>query len=411
VHTLDATSEIAEVFEDLEDIEDLDLAAPAHAQWESTLDGSSVADEEIQSYVARATGGNFEAISALSAFQRRMDRYPQLSPEAQVELVRDYQRGVSAQEVLADPVGLPRDERRRLQELARRSEYAVEHLVGSNFRLVWLIVRENAENRYGRERATDHLPDLMNEANVAVVEAVRDFDPARCPTFHTYLARVVRDRVRMVLTKDGPIGLSPSWSRLKRIVSVRIPALEAELNRRPTQAEIQEDLLERCMEWAESKLSDEQRALPAAKKRELKLAKLRKQGMLGAIRNLDKVLVATQTVASLDTPMGDDGSSSLGDLLPGQSSDSTFDRIELDEVRASLAQALATLTDREREIILFRFGFFDGENWTYARIAERYDVTAERIRQIEKNVLVRLGSGQGQYSALTGLLPSQAAGR
>jgi RNA polymerase primary sigma factor len=71
-------------------------------------------------------------------------------------------------------------------------------------------------------------------------------------------------------------------------------------------------------------------------------------------------------------------------------------------------KALGALQDREREIVLLRFGFVDGETWTYLKIAERYDVTAERIRQIERAALSKLSSPHGNFSALIGFLPSQA---
>lgn len=371
-------------------------------------DRESLADAEIASYVTRAQAQAraYERLPALSAFQKQMERYPQLSPLAQNELAADYQAGVAARAELASGRlrGAPE---RRARAKVRRGEYAIEHLIGSNFKLVHLICRENAEDRFGRERANELLPDLVAEANLALTEAAGSFDPARCPTFPTYAARVVRDRVRMVLSRDSAVKLAPSWTRLKRIASVRIPQLSAELGRRPTKAEIQADLLERCLEWAEGKLTDEQRSLPPAQRHDIKLAKLRKQGMLGAIEALDDVLVATQSVTSLSAPVGADGSATVGDLIAADSDDATFDSVELSELRESLAAALATLKDRDREIVLYRYGFVDGECWTYAKIATRYGVTAERVRQIERSVITRLAVPHSQYAALAAHLPSQ----
>lgn len=372
-------------------------------------EGISSADEEISSYVARAQATGLENVSALSAFQKRMEQYPQLSADAQRSLALEYQKSLTSKEELIamrqSHKGSGIVERRKMAALDRevaRGEYAIEHLVGSNFKLVWLIVRENVEGRYGAERASDLLPDMLNDANEAVVMAIRDFDPVRCPTFATYLARVVRDHVRMKITHTGPLRLAPSWVRLKRIASHRIPALASELGRAPKKEEIQEDLTNACLAWAEKKLTEEQLTLPEDEKRDLKMSKLRKQGMLGAIRDIDDVLTATQSMASLDLPVGsEEGGSSLGDLLPAGRGDNAFSSLELSELSSTLKNVLAGLNDRERDILLYRFGFVDGKEWTYAKIAAKYDVTAERIRQIERSVLGRL-SGSGK---LQGFLP------
>lgn len=373
----------------------------------------SLADAEIRSYVERTSSRSsaLEGVPALSAFQRRMEQYPQLSPESQAQLVQEYQLGVASKTELKGRHSATAD--RRIRAKIRRGEWAIEHLIGSSFRLVWLICRENAEERYGRDRASELLPDLVAEANVALTEAAQNFDPARGPVFSTYAARVVRDRVRMVLTKEGALRLAPSWSRLKRIASVRVPQLTTELGRVPTEAEVRADLLERCLEWAESKLTPEQQILPDAKRLELKIAKLRKQGMLGAIENLADVMIATQSVDSLDRSVGDEGSSTLGDLLgggdeaPGAYSPGGFDNVELEQLRESLMGALSGLSDRDREIVLYRYGFADGETWTYAKIAERYGVTAERIRQIEHLVLSKLRAPHAMRDTLAAFLPSQ----
>jgi len=362
-------------------------------------------DQEAASYVERSQLVGLENVPALSAFQKRMSRYPQLSPERQAELVLMYQDGLKAKQRLLDPKISARDQR-QAQLVSRTGERAAEHLIGSNFRLVWLIVRENAEDRFGRERAGELLPDLVAEANLAVVEAAAQFDPQRGPGFSTYLARVVRDRVRMVLAHQTPIRVSPSWARIRRIAAVRIPALTTELGRAPSLEEIQADLLERCLEWAEDKLTDEQRNLPADQRREAMMARLRKQGMLGAIRDIEEVQNTTRSVASLDAAVGADRNMTLGEVLPGVVDDAVFDTVEQNELAAAFDAALSDLTPREKMIIHYRFGFVDGENWKYSKIAALYDVSAERIRQIEHAVLLRLADPDGPGRAIASFLPS-----
>lgn len=363
-----------------------------------SLDANSAGDvhEEalVERWVSRSNASsNLDRLSSLSAFVRRMERFDQLSQAEQVQLARIVRSGREASETIQAKKRPTENQIKKAKEATAQAERAAEMLVGSNFRLVLLICRELAEERHGRERAMDVMADLVGEANVALVEAIIGFDETRCPSFATYAARVVRDRVRAQLGKDGHIRLPPSWNRLKRIAAVRIPQLQTELGRQPTKDEIKADLLERCMAWAYSKLSPEQQALPEAKRTELMTAKLRKQGMFGAIESLDDVLLSSMGAASLDAQVGEDSGTTLGDLVSDAPKDDGFDAVDLSELRETLGRAIETLDDREKEILMLRYGFVDGEQWTYVMIGERFGVTAERIRQIERAVLGKLRSG------------------
>jgi RNA polymerase primary sigma factor len=368
---------------------------------------SNTADAEINAYVARATARNLADLSSLSAFQRQMDRYPQLSPSAQLELVERVRTGQAARERLSS--SHRKTEEPKLVRAVRDGERAAEYLVGSNFRLVLLICSEKARERLGMERAGDMMPDLVGEANVALAEAIAYYDPARCPVFATYVGRVVRDRVQYVLSRDSSIRLAPSWHRLKRIAAVRTPILAAELGRRPTEDELRDDLFAQCRIWAYNRLTPEQKVLPEPQRESLMMAKLRKQGMLGALASLSDVLVAAQSVTSLDTPLGDDtNGATRGDLVAAESSDELFDELELGELGASLEGVLSEFTEREQQIIRLRYGFdpsTQGELPTYGQIGERFGVTAERIRQIERSVLDRLRSSENARDRLAAFLP------
>jgi RNA polymerase sigma factor (sigma-70 family) len=366
-------------------------------------------EQDLEVLVQRASGSTRnELLSALSAFQRNADRFPPLNPEQQLEVARSYRAAVDARLELSTTRvrGRRKDQ---LEQLAARETGHMEHLCASCWKLAWLIVREQSEERFGRDRAAEMLPDLMAEANAALVAAVRDFDPTRTPKFGTYAARVIRDHIRAVLSKEGYVRLAPSWNRVKRIAAARIPEMVSELGRSPSIPELQADLLKRCMDWANRKLTDDQRLLPAAQQHALCMAKLRKQGMLGAIRDIEEVLQAAQSVVSLDQPVGDQESgATLGDLVVAPHDGGLYDRVELDELRGALLTALGALSDREKEIVLLRYGFDGSEGWTYAAIAERYGVTPERIRQIERAALSKLSSPGGQFSGLGDFLPRHA---
>lgn len=346
-------------------------------------------EEHLAALVDRASSGaGREHLSALSALSQQMSAYPPLSPADQAVRLAAFRRGRAAQAAVDAGTRSAREAHREIQAGQR----AQTELVGSMYRLALLICQELATERYGRERMLEMLPDLVAEANVAVVEAVSTYDETRSPSFSLYAGRVMRDRVRMTLQRSATVGVAPSWLRLKRIYTVLRPEVEMRLGRAPTEAEMQQALREVCMRWAADRLTPEQQCLPPQQQRELMESKLRKQGMLGAIDRLSEVLTATQQTSSLDAPVGDGGGARVGDLIAAQAPDSAYDEVEHAELHQDLMAAMATLTDRERQILLHKFGFVDGEQWTYARLAPVFGVSAERIRQIEKQVLAKLRS-------------------
>lgn len=376
---------------------------------EGNFDVEEYDDAELEVLLYHSESNIKMSGTALSAFQRAADKYPPLTPSQQLEYATIYREGQEAL-LLIQKGSLKKKELDKAYAQVAESERAMEYLCASCWRLAWLLVREQADMRFGKDKSAEHLPDLMAEANTALVEAVKFFDPSKTPQFHTYAARRIRDHLRSVLAKEGYMRLAPSWNRVKRMAVTLVPELTTQLGRHPVKAELQEALMDRCLIWAEDHLTDEQKTLPEVQKQQLRLAKLRKQGMLGAIKRIDEVMTASQAVASLDAPVGDsDGGGTLKDLVSNTGSgDSLFDSLEMQELKQAIAQALTLLSERERDIIELRFGFSGEEesNWTYAKIAERHNVTAERVRQIEKTALSKLSSPHGQFSALAAFLPN-----
>jgi len=360
-------------------------------------------DAKIRGYLRTATGPGRETATALSALAQQMQAYRPLSAQDQSDKLAEYNAGLEATARLASKGRLSPAQREKLIKQVNQGERAQSELVGSMFRLVMVISRELATERFGKERSLSMLEDLVSEANVALVEALPRYDPARCPTFAVCAGRVIRDRVRASLTIGSALQVPSAWLRVKRIAATRVPELVMELGRTPTLEEIQEALLVRCMAWAYDHLTPEQQKLDADEREELMRAKLRKQGMLGGIERYEDVMRYTQATTSLDAPVGDEGGSTYGDFLAEPTGDEVFDAVEMDALRTDVANALAALNERERDIILHRFGWVDGESWTYAKLAPRYGVSAERVRQIEASVLSKLRGPA--FSRLAGYLP------
>lgn len=368
---------------------------------------AAAVDPEIADLLQRAEVDASIPMPVFSGFAREARQNPPLDSETQTEMVANYQASMALKAKL-ESGAVPARQRREVLASITRGEEALAYLVVSNFRLVQLIAREQATKRYpSRDRLAELLPDLINEGNLALTEAVQKYDPTRGPYFTAYAARAIRDRVRYVLSRSVPIRMSASWSRIQRIARRTIPELQDQLGRAPTTPELQAVLLEKCMHWAEERLTPEQANLPKKERHEAMVAKLRKQGMLGAVEAVEEILGLGQGVASLDATVGSEGDSTLGDLVASVSEDRLFDELELDELRQAMQSVLATLTDRERMIVLYRYGFVDGESWTYDKISQLYDVSSERIRQIEKAVLEKLRSPSNQFAGLSSFLPSQ----
>lgn len=351
-----------------------------------------------------ALQSSYNELSALISFQRSAEKFSPMRTEEQSAAVAAYQKISSKVEKLMKS-GVPSNIA-KATELDKEANRLLEHVCASCWKLGWTIVKENAEKRFGKDKAADMLPDLMGEANIALVKAAKTFNREKTPMFHTYAARVMRDHVRAVVGKDTYIKLAPSWSRIKRMASEAQRELELKLGRKPTTDEIKNDLTERCMRWAYNRLTDEQKTYPGPVRRNLAEAKLRKQGMLGAIRDIEDILVITQSITSLDAPLGEDGVGTVGDSV-GDDRATHGDQLLLqDELNQSIHSALGTLTEREREILKLRYGFGGDEPWTYAALATRLHISSERVRQIERVALGKLASSGNKFGSLHDYLGS-----
>jgi RNA polymerase primary sigma factor len=109
-----------------------------------------------------------------------------------------------------------------------------------------------------------------------------------------------------------------------------------------------------------------------------------------AIQKVDRVLRSAEEPVSIDGPVGDEDSGSLGDFIEDEDAPSPLDSASRDMLRAQLKSALNLLSDREREVLELRFGLLDGKDHTLEEVSRHFDVTRERIRQIEAKALRKL---------------------
>lgn len=318
----------------------------------------------------------------------------QLSDEEAAAAVLVYQKSFRSRKILQSNKNLTPKMRHQHEVAVRAGEDAGQQLVESMLKLSNRIVHEIAEMRYGKEGAAPLIADLESEASAIVLESARTFDPSKAVIFSRWAAQQVRNNIRSQVMEDNSAGLKifASWSRMRRRAIPERQELALELGREPTMQELKDRLLTVCLEWAYDHLRPEEQALPDEERKALAMAKLRKQGTLSAIDNLEDVLNAGASPVRLDKPFSDDdGGGTWGSLLPdGGSHIAAVEKVENEELRTLLMESIRSLNEREQTILLYRYGFVDGELWTYKAIGDLFDISAERVRQIEEKAREQL---------------------
>ncbi|MFP5297808.1 MAG: RNA polymerase sigma factor [Actinomycetota bacterium] len=338
---LDLGVDVVEDEEILEEEEEEVAAAPEPAA-EDTDDDRRRARKEVDQALKAPTN------DPVRMYLKEIGRVPLLTAQEEVSLAKRIEAGEFATEKLAKAGDdLSDDDRFQLRWTEMDGAKAKRHLVEANLRLVVSI----AKRYVGRGMA---FLDLIQEGNLGLIRAVEKFDYAKGFKFSTYATWWIRQAITRAIADQArtiriPVHMVETINKLVRIQR----QLLQDLGREPTAEEIAHH-----MEMTPAK-----------------------------VREIQKI---SQEPVSLETPIGEEEDSNLGDFIEDSEAVVPLERASFKLLQEQLESVLTTLSEREKDVIRLRFGLVDGQPRTLEEVGKRFGVTRERIRQIESKTLSKL---------------------
>jgi RNA polymerase primary sigma factor len=366
---------------------DLDIATVDGEDEEPQLQDLRALEQEMEQEEEDVTNLNdlesvFDAAGdPVRMYLREIGQVPLLSAEDEVRLAKSIEKGTEAETKLADNGSLSGDEAATLLELVRLGDQGRRHLAEANLRLVVSV----AKRYMGRGMS---FLDLIQEGNIGLLKAVEKFDYTLGYKFSTYatwwirqaISRSIADQARTIRI---PVHMVETISRLIRTQR----RLQQELGRDPTPEDIALDAEMMNIVGLEEA---ERVALLLARGNSQRLNPLMARKLRRAANRVEQIMRIAQEPMSLETPIGSEEDSYLGDFIKDETMPEPDDAASQQLLREQLRSILNSLNHRERQVLEMRFGLKDGKSHTLEEVGQAFGVTRERIRQIEAKALRKL---------------------
>jgi RNA polymerase primary sigma factor len=325
-----------------EDIKDIELDA------ESVI---RQLEEDYRVQKAENTVDFVRSDDPVRMYLKEIGRVDLLNGKQELKIAKEVKAGMNAlvelNELLATKTKISDEKRRELDIIIGTGDVAKNHLVEANLRLVVSIAKKHVGKGL-------QFLDLIQEGNIGLMKAVYKFDHTKGFKFSTYATWWIRQAITRAIADQARIIRIPVHmvEQINKVVRQQ-RKLTQELRREPTAQELADSL-------------------------EISIEK---------IKVIKKI---SQDPVSLESPVGEEEDSTLGDFIPDNDALNPIEYTTREMLKVELDKVLETLTDREEKVLRMRFGLLDGKTRTLEEVGKEFGVTRERIRQIEAKALRKL---------------------
>jgi RNA polymerase primary sigma factor len=284
---------------------------------------------------------------SVHTYLKSIGRTSLLTAEQEVDLAKRIEAGLFAEHKLDTATGLDDAYRRDLEAIAEDGRRAKAHMLEANLRLVVSVAKKYSDRGLS-------LLDVVQEGNLGLIRAVEKFDYTKGYKFSTYAMWWIRQAIQRGFADSArtirlPVHVLEMLSKLSRVER----DMHQRLGREPTPEELAVEL---------DRTPDQ----------------------------IEELLRTSRQPISLDSTIGEDGETSIGDLIEDVDAPEASELVDRQLMAEQLRSALDALTPREATIMAMRFGLYDGNPHTLDEIGRALGLTRERIRQLEKQSLSKL---------------------
>ena len=284
---------------------------------------------------------------SVHTYLKSIGRTSLLTAEQEVDLAKRIEAGLFAEHKLETATGLDENYRRDLELIAEDGRRAKSHMLEANLRLVVSVAKKYSDRGLS-------LLDVVQEGNLGLIRAVEKFDYTKGYKFSTYAMWWIRQAIQRGFADSArtirlPVHVLEMLSKLSRVER----DMHQKLGREPTPEELAVEL---------DRTPDQ----------------------------IEELLRTSRQPISLDSTIGEDGETSIGDLIEDVDAPEASELVDRQLMAEQLRSALDALTPREATIMAMRFGLYDGNPHTLDEIGRALGLTRERIRQLEKQSLSKL---------------------